>query len=233
MANPFCVIVLGGWSPGPLTVVKQSLSSRNCVAVMEPDIPMPPMKCSWLLDPCVAAFFAVLGCTSWAYHAIERQGLLLIPLTIIALGALRLCVAGIVRGSLQRGVRKTMAIMNTSKTELIVGFSWGGSVVAEMLQRGLVGCGPNQPKVLLIAPVTAVVGAICMQNDAALQVQVDESSRVHVFHASDDAFFCPHPERWANSGVTYHMCHDTHAFMRRQSQHQIVQAMNHMLQLHD
>lgn len=223
------VLILGGWSPGPLNYIKKSLHSQ-CIFV-EPKIPIPPVGCLWLYDPWTAALlglkiYLIRVSLGFALHRGNESLSSRMFYLLICFMAKYMCIAGIVRRSMQRCVKTAMdTIQSDPNLEIIVGFSWGGSVVAELLRRGLL----PLKQVIMIAPVTAVIAGLGFQTDAALQVKLEDSRRVHVFHAVGDSFFCPHPERWLSSGVIFHMCTDSHVFSRRRSKLEIVETIIEML----
>merc|ERR1719429_552724 len=52
------VLVLGGWSPGPLDVLRSRFRDTD---FHEPNIPMPPAGCRWCINPFWAALLLYLG----------------------------------------------------------------------------------------------------------------------------------------------------------------------------
>ena len=221
------VLILGGWSPGPLNFIKRNF--YGICRFIEPSIPMPPVGCSWCLDICMAMLGAVIGLTVWACITLEnyikgRAWLALARLTVIITGLVlsRLCVAGIVRGSMQKGVNIASRILREQNVAVVIGFSWGGGVVAEMIRLGLVG-GSDEPAVLLIAPTTALMASFAMREDAPLTIRIPDSAsqRVHVFHGTCDESFCPHSERWDSTGATLHLIRDNHVFCRQESVYEL------------
>mmetsp|Transcript_27613 Transcript_27613/g.42481 ORF Transcript_27613/g.42481 Transcript_27613/m.42481 type:complete len:246 (-) Transcript_27613:280-1017(-) len=228
------IIILGGWSPGPLNQMKRFLQSR-CVFI-EPSIPTPPVGCSWCLDKSVLALAIVLIIMFWSSGRVfVAHGLQSMILRLATMGIcvflVRLCVAGIVRGSVAKGVRvvKRTLQQNRDNVKIVVGFSWGGGVVAELIRQGVVGSTPGQPSALLIAPTTALMSAVALQPDTALQVEVSSDS-VHVFHGTHDKEFCPHADRWEQTGARVHWCEDNHLFLQRSSLQEIKRTMLHLLE---
>lgn len=221
------VLILGGWSPGPLVYLKRNLYGR--CTFLEPKIPMPPVGFSWCLDVGMFLLLLVIALATWACIAladyIDSRAWLAVAclaVIIVSLFVSRLCVAVVVRGSIRKGVDIGAAAMRQRNVDVVIGFSWGGGVVAEMLHLGLVG-GPGQPAVLLIAPTTALMSSFAMKKDAPLMIHVpnDMSQRVHVFHGTDDETFCPHSDRWELTGATFCLIHDNHVFCRRESVHEL------------
>jgi hypothetical protein len=144
--------------------------------------------------------------------------------------AIRYCIAWVVRGSMAKGVAIAQRTIVEQNVNVVIGFSWGGAVVADMLQMGYVG-GEGQPSVMLIAPTTALVATIAMKEDPALLVRAttEMQSRIHVFHATDDGTFCPHSHRWDQTGVTFHRSHPSHVFCHRESIQELAVALMFLL----
>lgn len=237
-ANGVNIMILGGWSPGPLPYLTRGIR-RNC-HFYQPNIPMPPVGCTWCCDKGFVALLAVLALMSWSCHAvgsseIGNRALIAVARFAIVVGCLiliRFCIAWIVRGSVQTGISKARALMQQHEIGLIIGFSFGGAVVAEMVRRGIVGNHSGQPKALLLAPTTAWVCAAALQRDSSLEISVGDERRVHVYHASNDEFFCPHAQRWEQSGVHYKLVHDCHIFVNRGARMEIAQSLVDLIQLH-
>jgi len=220
------VLVLGGWSPGPLSYLKRRFRSDRFVFV-EPAIPMPPMGFAWCWDPFCLLLVVNLVFTSWLCNWLAQGAELsgsLAALTvagtlIVAAGVARLCVAGLVRGAMRVGARRSSALIRQHNYDMVVGFSWGGGVAAQLLLQGKLGT-QETPAVLLLAPTTAAMGRFAMRPDAASSIQVEPGNRnrVVVFHASDDGF-CPDAQRvrWEATGATAHTCHDSHVFEHTRS----------------
>lgn len=230
------VLILGGWSPGPLLYLKRNFY-RQCIFV-EPAIPIPPVGISWCCNGAMLALLGALAFMIWACIALAdyidtRAWLALFRLAIIVVGLFlcRLCVAAVVRGSIKKGVLIASKYIRQENVDVVLGFSWGGGVAAEMIRLGLIG-GTSQPSVLLIAPTTSLMASFAMKQDAPLTIRVpnEMSSRVHVFHGTDDETFCPHSNRWEGAGATLHLLHDNHVFCRRESIQELFIVLSTLLQ---
>lgn len=200
---------------------------------------MPPMGFSWCCDLGMAMLAIVIAVTIWAcialavyiesgaWLAVTRLALILVCMILS-----RLCVAAVERGSTGKGVNVASKCMRQQNVAVVIGFSWGGDVVAEMLRLGLVG-GMDQPAVLLIAPTTALVAKVAKKKDTPLSIRVpdDMSQRVHVFHGTDDKSFCPHSDRWESTGATFHLVHDNHVFCRRESLYELASVLASLIQM--
>lgn len=94
-------------------------------------------------------------------------------LRLLVLFALACLVGVVMRTSIETSIKRVnreglSADINHHRV-FMIGFGWGGSVVAEMIARGMVG-GVNQSSALLIAPTTALVAKVALQEDAALKI---------------------------------------------------------------
>ena len=136
------VLILGGWSPGPLDFLRHQFADR-CV-FSEPTLHMPPVGLRW----CLTWEFALLAVMPWAvmqaWHGLNSQ-----PSKIYWLALLVLCcatipflVALLVRGAIRRSVATAERAMQQG-IDVVVGFSWGGGIACWLLQRKLCG-GPKR-----------------------------------------------------------------------------------------
>jgi hypothetical protein len=228
------VVIVGGWSPGPLAYLKRVLSSQQG---MRPEIVepknlgwyMPPFPGLWCCHPAVVVATVVLGAILYFsfssgvhIHIVQR-----LLMSLFALGWCRILVAVVVRTSIDTSIRTVLKEgLNENNDEidpnkvLIVGFSWGGCVVAEMIAKGLVGGADDQPSALLIAPTTSLVAKAALLEDAACRITGLEPypSKISVVHGEYDATFCPNQNRWDDvPGVTLQVLHDDHVFLRPSS----------------
>jgi hypothetical protein len=233
------VLVLGGWSPGPLNLLKWRFRER-CTFV-EPEIPMPPVGVSWCVDPFCVLLVADLGLAPWLCSWLSSNARFSAAALILATGAVliaaavwaRLCVAGLVRGAVRVGTQRAALLIRQRSVNIVMGFSWGGGVAAELLRQGRLGTSCT-PAALLLAPTTAAIARFTLQDDPARVVHIDASDqgRVHVFHASDDGF-CPDAQRecWEQTGATTHTCQDTHVFESASSLDEISRAFQSLCDL--
>lgn len=230
---PTTVLILGGWSPGPLTVLKSRFHAQ-CL-FLEPAIPMPPVGVGWCASPSCLLLVAELVLVPWlcwwlaAEAGISSVGGAIATLGVLSAAAMlaRLCVAGLVRDALRVGVQSAQEIIRKRQVDVVVGFSWGGGVAADLLRNGHLGVS-GSPSALLLAPTTAAIACCALRQDAASAIRIDAANcgRVYVFHASHDGF-CPDAqrERWEATGATTHTCQDSHVFERQCSLDEISRAL--------
>ncbi len=229
------VIFVGGWSPGPLTNLKQVVVMRSHEMINPSglNLYMPPFPGLWCLHP--VFIFAVLGFPASIHWVCSSMApLYYVPLVILLVlgwGKLFLdfVVPLIVRSAIDSSIGRIHREGIDCGKVLIIGFSWGGCIVAEMIARGMVGQA-NQPSAILIAPTTALLARVAHQDDAASRIARMElenvQSRITVVHGSFDTSFCPHQNRWDNiSGVELVTLRDDHIFMTPSS----LETLEHIL----
>lgn len=219
------IVIVGGWSPGPLHHLKQAVSALGCHEIIEPSQLnqfMPPFPGLWCCHPAFIIMAFMLGATVFLAVTASTTIFLRLLIVLLAFGWLRILVGVAVRTSIETSIRRIrqegLEDGKDPNRILLIGFSWGGAVVAEMIARGMVG-GVNQPSALLIAPTTSVVARLALQEDASLRIdKVDlaqNPTKVTVVHGGLDTSFCPHQDRWKNiSGVDLQILSDNHVFMK-------------------
>lgn len=236
------ILLLEGWTPGPLTHLHKFLKGGNSTPykILEPSLPMPPFVGLWWYDRNVIVMFGGLigiiwsGCRFLVQVASAYGGTARILCSFAVLAVIlfwiRLVACVAVRSSIQRGVDICLQQMRDHNVVAIVGFSWGGAVLAELMAQGQVGVCTTQPAALLIAPATAAVASAAFQQDAALRIE-EVQHLVHVVHATHDRTVCPHPERWESvHGLEYTMLHDVHVFHASSSKRAIAGMLMSLLQ---
>ena len=238
------IVIVGGWSPGPLGYLKQALSAESCPNVIEPknmNLFMPPLPGLWCCHPFVLLVILIL--ILMVYLSITSKvsifGRLL--LVVLALACCPMLAGVVVRTSIETSIqiiyREIIDKAIDHNNLLLIGFSWGGAVVAEMIARGMLG-GQDQPSALLIAPTTSLVAKVAFQRDAAtrikerasLSLSMNSTPKVIVVHGEFDDVFCPNQDRWNRiRGVNVHILPDSHIFHRSSSQHALIELMKRQL----
>mmetsp|Transcript_26577 Transcript_26577/g.37344 ORF Transcript_26577/g.37344 Transcript_26577/m.37344 type:complete len:271 (+) Transcript_26577:97-909(+) len=244
------VLVLGGWSPGPLTYLQHRFRDR--CAFIEPEIPMPFFRggcCScccnlhvlFLVAGIVAAWYIIRVLVAQDKHS----GFILFLCILFVLATLilhiRLCIAFLVRSSIRLGTQIAKNEIHQRSTpnddvRVIIGFSWGGGVLANFYchhqkqQDHQDDEEQKFPSMIFLAPTTSPMSLIALQKDPPLYLTISppQKENVHVFHATNDGF-CPYPERWERTGATTHMCRDNHVFQKRSSQQMIGDVLESLL----
>ena len=220
------IVIVGGWSPGPLRHLKRALRAQGCHEIIEPSylsLFMPPMIPGlWCCHPAVIIMTFMPGATIYLAVTVNTPLLLRLLIILLALAWCRLLVGVVVRTSIETSIRKISREgldaddMDHSRV-LIIGFSWGGCIVAEMIAKGMVG-GENQSSALLIAPTTSLVARVALREDAAsriakLGLAQSHPPKITVVHGEYDVAFCPHQNRWNNiPGVHLQILPDNHIF---------------------
>jgi hypothetical protein len=123
------VLVVGGWSPGPLLYLQQVLASRRSLVVQPRNLSMPPFPGSWCCNPMVLGMVAICGTFLWltcVSHATIAWNIVALVATLIAL---RFLVAVVVRTSIQVSAQSCLeATRQYDGNVILLGFSWGGAV---------------------------------------------------------------------------------------------------------
>lgn len=220
------VLVVGGWSPGPLGILRQCFRH---VDFEEPAIPMPPAGCRWCLNPfwlvlvlyLCAAFPAMMNRTDRASDSAMVCWLLRGALCVLTVVLVRLLVAGLVWYS----VRDAMSIISRRiqawQPDLVIGFSWGGGVVCWMLEARLW----EGPSILLAPTVNAMAHAACSSKPRLPVLGPGRS--VHVFHAKGDGF-CPEVQvqDFREDGCEVQVCRDDHTLCKPSTVEKIAEVMS-------
>ena len=219
----FSFLLLAVCTSGPTYYLKSKLQTEFDCDFVEPTLLMPPffnLSCAslwcydfnflWMLLVVLAFLWGLLN-VWWSYEGRER--FLFLSCLILALAFwIRLMVAVVARSAIADGVEKCLTEIRQKNVVLCVGFSWGAGVLSELLTKdiGL----DTRPAFVLMAPVSAATAMAAMREDAAFRLHpLDLSDSIHVVHASDDPYFCPHQERWNNiPGVETTTLQDNHTF---------------------
>lgn len=227
------VLLLRGWVPGPLNFLRAKLQSEfpSC-HIIEPTLLMPPFfglhpSTLWCFDVNFCLMLLVVLGFFWAlmkvwlqFETFERR--IYTTFLLLCLGYwIRLMAAVTARSAIADGVEKCLREMRRRNVVLCVGFSWGAGVLSELLTRddGL----DTRPAFVLMAPVSAATAMAAMRDDAANRLfPLDSNDLVHVIHAADDPWFCPHPGRWdAVPGIKSCTLQDNHVFKSASSRRAI------------
>jgi hypothetical protein len=129
------VLIVGGWSPGPLMYLKSFLSSHRCSIVEPRNLPMPPFPGSWCCDPKVMAMFIVLIVLLWMSSRIHHYApsvLWNVVAVVAALVWVRLLALVVVRSSIRKSIQICLEVIRQQEegnvNVIVIGFSWGAAV---------------------------------------------------------------------------------------------------------
>jgi hypothetical protein len=129
------VILIGGWSPGPLIYLKRFLQTQQRCNVVEPKhLPMPPFPGSWCWDINVIAMVTGLCLSFWLISRLEPESSSVRLILKILFGSMvciwfRFLAAVVVRSAIRKGVQLCHNEINRHEGHVIlVAFSWGGAV---------------------------------------------------------------------------------------------------------
>lgn len=169
---------------------------------------MPPFPGIWCCHPYVLLVSFVLGATVHLSITADISTFLRLSIVLLALGCGRLLAILVVRISIESSIRiisrEGLAKGIDHNKIFMIGFSWGGSIVAEIIARGMIG-GLNQPSALLIAPTTSLVAKVALQKDVATRIKElalssssssptppnNNTSKITVVHEEYDVAFVP------------------------------------------
>lgn len=230
-----CVLVLGGWSPGPIP----SLPLQG-YRVLQPPIPMPPIS-NWMTKT-ILAWSILLGAVVWiglttaTALRVERGAslapkLVFLGTLLVGLVGFRLLVMLVVRSSLKEGVQICRDLLRDYPVVAVLGFSWGAALWAEVLAESA--ADDELPPSILMVPPTLRVAQCAWIKDAAVRLHersAGVSSTVMVVHASEDQLYCPHTDRWEGiNGVHLEVLRDTHILAQRRSKRHILELWTKMM----
>lgn len=131
---PPAVIILGGWSPGPLMYLQDFLASNQC-RIIELEIPMPPIPGSWCWDRTVLGTVGILILMIFglAYYAASDLHWFLFAFIVFPLW-FRFLASIVVRVSIQQGIQTALRAIreNEGRETILLGFSWGAAVSSHL-----------------------------------------------------------------------------------------------------
>ena len=173
------VLILSGWSDGPLPALEHSLRQRGLRCVRVP-LPMPPCGVYWCANPFLLLLAGVVWLAIYAINelTLEPAALYIVLIIAAALVAARLCVAGVVRFAEWHGAANAKRLLARHRVALVVGFSWGGGI-AHRLLASRSWRGPT----LLLAPTTIAMARCALRSPQRL-----DDARLRVVLASQDGF---------------------------------------------
>ena len=240
------VLLLGGWSPGPLEALQTyQLEDGRALRFFEPAMHMPPAGlrwcCTWeavLVGVCCWLALSALSDPRWP---MQGRALLLLSSAI----AVPASIVLLVRGSLRRSMATARRVISEQSVDVVVGFSWGGGVacwlLAERMWRG---------PTLLLAPTLAAMASAARLEPLAAPFFVargavpsddefagddddhaggddlgTDAPLVHIVHAMHDGF-CPPSQRRAlqQTGAATHLCDAAHDLCDERTEAMIARA---------
>ena len=221
-----CVLILSGWSDGPLDNLRLNFPEVQFVSV---PIPTPPVGCRWLLNPwllfiaSIVYFFSALlrYITKLSGGSAAGQLVSQIGFIIFIIFSLRVLVARVVRYSINDGIRLATNAASKFQPVCIIGFSWGGGILWELLDKW-------NGSVLLLAPTISAMSYI--SRSSPLTTYSFETRRVAVV-AGDNDPFCPPAQTkiLKDSGCAYYAVDDDHVLLEHGTQSLIAKILNEFI----
>lgn len=224
------MLVLGGWSPGPLDMLRGQF--RADVEFWEPTIPMPPSGLRWCVNPFwvlllvyIAAVLPVLmgAADNWT----DADGMAWLIRAAVIVGSMvvvRLLIGLLVWFSIKDAMWVASGAVRSFEPDVLIGFSWGGGVACWLLAARR-WSGPT----ILLAPTVRAMA--CVQCSGLPKLpRSPEISPVHVFHAEYDGF-CPESQadELRAAGCEVYWCRDDHVLCGRSTVDEISRCLRQLL----
>ena len=188
--RPRRAYLVGGWTNGPLAVLEADAAAAGVECHYVP-VPTPPFGWRWLCTPWVPAaiaafavghavadaavtyFISRLRAPGEPPHALAVTIVTFTLAVAVAWLPVRWCVYQTVRAAVRRGVDALKFAIDCAtasdadaESAVLVGFSWGGAVVSELLAGG-----DHVRSALLLAPTVFAVAAFAGRNPRSFQPQ--------------------------------------------------------------
>ena len=220
------VLLLGGWTSGPLAAIRASVTVDEPIDFLQPALHMPPIGTAWaatwealLLGCCVWIILALLISTGvWVSMMRPEFWMCCIslpPLTVM-----------LIRGSVRRCVSTARFRVDRHRVDVVVGYSWGGGIACWLLADN----GWRGPTLLLAPAVTAMASAARLPRphfraSSAHADRVACAPFVQIVHAAADRV-CPASQQpdLERTGALMRVCDDGHALCRARSQEVVLGA---------
>ena len=162
------VMLVEGWSLGPLISLRAGLRRGNKVHIVQPRIPMPPLFGCWCWNVPFLILFSVFVAYVWYlsrprlqaqwphlwwlnhskndHEVVDTEGppflvgwLEVALHAVVVLVSIRVMVVVVVRSSKLEGMKICQQYLRQHNVSIVVAFSWGGAVVVDMIAAGYLG----------------------------------------------------------------------------------------------
>jgi predicted esterase len=145
-----------------------------------------------------------------------------VGLVLLLLCSLRILIARVVRYSIRDGIRLTTIAADIYKPVAMIGFSWGGGVLWEMLETW-------KGNALLLAPAVSAMSYISRSTPTTHRFKTKRVSIV----AGDDDPFCPPSQKriFKDSGCAYYAVDDDHVLLKHGTRLLTAKIVNQFLSL--
>ena len=213
------VLLLSGWSDGPLDALRHYDPAFADCRFVQVDIPTPPVGVRWCLNPWFLALLAVAALAVPAVLSSPRlEGVWWVGRTAALCAVVivvRLLVARLVRRNVSDSIeaaKREIARLG-GRVDAVVGFSWGGGALWRWLAED---GGPPATGCLLLAPTVGAIAAVAARPPPmTLEAAKVDADRVHVLVGTEDPFMGS--VEHALAGATVHKVADDHLLCQRQS----------------
>lgn len=118
------------------------------IRILQPRLDMPPMTCTWCCNVRFAIMMLVWFLYLWAARRMLQRAPVaavyyqyLILLTLMGLVLMRAIVSEVIRMSIRYNLELVQGLLSKHKNNivLVVGFSWGAAMGAELVAQGILG----------------------------------------------------------------------------------------------
>lgn len=130
------VLVLGGWSPGPLLYLRDFLLSQSVTTLYVRKLPMPPIPAfSWCFHAKTMFMIGLIITLMWLLKDLFSG----VQLTVLSIAAIliwfRLFAAVVVRVAINTSIQIALKTLREyeGRKVVVIGFSWGGAVSTVIL----------------------------------------------------------------------------------------------------
>lgn len=137
------VLIVGGWSPGPLVYLHSVLTSNDCLLVEPRSLPMPPFPSrSWCFHRKVLLSMIVCGFILWLASLQYDTVIWNLFAFLVAMVSIRFLAMVAVRTSIQVAAQSCLEAIRPYQENnvVLVGFSWGGAVRSNHICQGYCCC---------------------------------------------------------------------------------------------
>ena len=238
MGSPQRVLMLSGWSDGPLGILQYAFPDVQFIKL---EIPTPPAGTLWLWNRYVALLACFLCLVAVGFMKLLR-GTLKPHSALVVMGLLgcvfflRLLVYNIVRVSVKDSMRALLQAIGDKEAPdiaAIVGFSWGGGVLWQMMCESATAKALQNIPVLLLAPTIEANAKCSGQRYLPPQEKDPGFSKVHVVCGSNDPFCPPSQEalvaKQSRGKAHFHTVDDDHVLFSSVSRRLYCRLLQQML----
>lgn len=187
------VLQLTGWSDGPLRRIAQVFDGQ--VEILSVDLPMPGVGRTgflWMKNPFIFATIGYIVCLPFIAKIMLEYFSPIVTLSLLlpcSVGIFRCLLGATIYYAIRQGIKITADNIRRFDPDIVVGFSWGGGILAWLLADG-----QWKGPALLLSPThyrmaqTAFLKAPRIRADESSSVAAQSGGRVKILYAPRDPF---------------------------------------------